>query len=156
MEVPIPANVRGGAFLTATVIRAVDPSATSWLPHRAMGMARLTMDHKTGELPVAVKAPEKARPLEAVTVTVDTGAPSDPARPTMVHLWAVDEGILLCAAYDAPDPRGFFFNPRSPGVATADSFLRLLADFARPASVTRIGAGDDGGADGPHKVDSLR
>ncbi|MEI7837146.1 MAG: MG2 domain-containing protein, partial [Planctomycetota bacterium] len=154
MEVPIPASVRGGAFLTATVIRPVDPSATNWLPHRAMGMARLTMDHKTGELPVSVKAPEKARPLEAVTVTVETGVPTDPMRPTMVHLWAVDEGILLCADYDTPDPREYFFSPRSPGVETADSFFRLLPDFARPASVTRIGAGDDSRPS--HHLDSLR
>ena len=47
LEIPVAAGIRGGAFVTATVVRAVDPSKDKWLPHRAMGMARLATGHSS-------------------------------------------------------------------------------------------------------------
>ena len=151
VQVPLPADTRGGAFLLATVIRPVDPDRKSWLPHRAMGMARVVMDHAAQHVPLSITAPPKARPGQAVPITVETGTPSDPAHPTMVHLWAVDEGILLAAAYHAPAIEKFFLGPRAPGVETADLFLSLLPDYKRPVGMTRIGAGG-----GDRSVDNLR
>ena len=154
LEVPLPPELRGGAFLTATVVRPVDPERKNWLPHRAMGMARIRLDHDDRRLPLTVSAPRQPRPGEPLMVTVDAGPPSDPNRPPVVHLWAVDEGILLCSRYGTPDPQRFFLSPRSPGVRTADLFFRLLPDYARPAGMARIGAG--GGDDEDFTLDNLR
>ena len=151
LQVPLPQDLRGGAFITATVVRAVDPKQTSWLPHRAMGMARVVVDHTAQQIPLALTAPPKARPGEAVSITVETGAPSDPDHPALVHLWAVDEGILLAAAYQTPNAEAFFLRPRRPGVETADLFFCLLPDYTRPAGMTRIGADRD-----EFNVDKLR
>ncbi len=151
--VPLPEGLRGGAFVTGTVVRAVDPKRESWLPHRALGMARLRLDHTAQRVPVAIDAPRQARPGQPVAVTVHAGPPSRLGRPTFVHLWAVDEGILLTSSYRTPDPRSFFLSPRRPGVGTADVFLRLLPDYARPAGMARIGAGGPGG---PLCLDALR
>lgn len=139
LEVPLPSDLRGSAFLTATVVRAVDPNQESWLPHRGLGTVQVLMDHASRRIPVRIDAPTKARPGEAVTVTVDAGRPSDPNQPAMVHVWAVDEGILLTSAYETPDLHEFFLGPRLAGVCTADVFGWLLPDYKRPGGMTRIG-----------------
>ncbi len=150
VEVPLPREIRGGAFITATVVRQVDPKQKSWLPHRAMGMVRVLIDHDSKRLPVAFTASKKAEPGKGLSVTVKTAVPEDPQRPTFVHLWAVDEGILLTAAYRTPDPHRFFLSPRRSSVATADLFARLIPDYDRPDQMIRIGAG------GGPEIDELR
>ncbi len=149
LEVSLPADLRGSAFVTATVVRAVDPNQESWLPHRGQGMTRILLDHAARRLPVAIDAPAKTLPGQSITVTVDAGRPSDANQPTLVHVWAVDEGILLTSDYQTPDLFTFFLGPRSPGIATADVFDWLLPDYQRPSGMVRIGG--DGG-----DVDNLR
>ncbi len=139
LEVPLPADLRGSAFLAATVLRPVDPNQESWLPHRGLGTVQVLMDHASARIPVGIEAPAKARPGDAVTVTVDAGRPRDPNQPVMVHVWAVDEGILLASAYETPDLHEFFLGPRLSGVSTADVFGWLLPDYKRPIGMTRIG-----------------
>lgn len=139
VEVPLPADLRGSAFFTAAVVRPVDPNQETWLPHRGLGMVQVLMDHASRQVPVKIEAPARAQPGEAVTVTVDAGRPVDPNDPAWVHVWAVDEGILLTGAYETPDPYDFFLGPRSQYVATADVFSWLLPDYKRPAGMTRIG-----------------
>ena len=141
-NIPLPKNLRGGAFLTASVVRGIDTSRKKWLPHRAMGMKRIQLDHKRKILPIDIQIPAKAQPSQKVDVTVTTEKPLDPNQPTMVHVWAVDEGILLPTAYQTPNPYEFFLCPRRLAVFTSDLFYRLLPDFARPETATRIGAGE--------------
>jgi hypothetical protein len=149
LDVNLPQDLRGSAFLTATVVRAVDPNQESWLPHRGLGTVQVLMDHASRRMAVSIDAPAKARPGEAATVTVDAGRPADPNLPALVHVWAVDEGILLAAAYETPEPYEYFLGPRTAGVWTADVFNWLLPDFKRPAGIVRIGG--DG-----YEFDSLR
>jgi len=141
LELTLPEDLRGGAFVAGTVVRAVDPTRKSWLPHRAMGLARVLIDHASSEVPVVIRAPKKVEPGETIQVTVDASSGVDPERPAVVHLWAVDEGILLPTAYRVPDPKTFFLSARRGGVASSDLFYRLLPDYERPAGMTRIGAG---------------
>ena len=141
LDVLLPDGIRGGVFLTATVVRAVDPQQESWLPHRAMGATHILIDHEKQQLSMEISGPARAEPGETVSVTVDTGPPTDPNRPTLIHLWAVDDGILLTTRYKTPDAHSFFLGPRRLGVSTADVFLRLLPDHKRPEGTTRIGAG---------------
>ncbi len=145
-DVTLPTDTRGSAFFTATVVRAVDPNQESWLPHRGLGTAQVLMEHGSHRIPVTIDAPGCAQPGEAVTVTVDVGRPSDPNQPAWVHVWAVDEGILLAGAYGTPDLYDYFLGPRRSGVSTADVFYRLLPDYKRPAGITRIG-GDESDVD---------
>lgn len=140
LEVPLSKELRGGAFVTATMVRAIDPAQKNWLPHRAMGMARILLDHNSHNIPVKINAPKKVKPGQTVSVAIETGLPSDSNHPTFVHIWAVDKGILLTSAYQTPDPMGFFFGPRKLGVSTADIFFRLLPDYDRPVGMMRVGA----------------
>jgi len=150
VDLPVPAEIRGGAFVTATVIRPIDPADKTWLPHRAMGMARLRTTHASKRLDLAIVAPKKALPGAEIAVTVRAPSPADSVRPPVVHLWAVDEGILLTTAFKTPAPLAHFLAPRRLGVASADLYSRLLPDHRRPASMARIGA------DGGPEMDALR
>lgn len=148
-EVNLPADLRGSAFLTAAVVRPVDPNQETWLPHRGLGRVQLLLDHASSRIPVTITAQPKARPNDVATVTVDVGGPRDPNEPAMVHVWAVDEGILLAGAYETPGLFEYFLGPRTAGVDTSDIFSWLLPDYKRPGGITRIGG--DG-----YDVDALR
>ncbi|HRX86711.1 MAG TPA: MG2 domain-containing protein, partial [Phycisphaerae bacterium] len=143
VHVPVPADLRGGAFLSAELVRAVDPLADDWLPHRAMGLARLTVDHAAQQLEVAIDAPADAEPGTTVPVTVRCTQPVSTNALRFVHVWAVDDGILLTTNYAVPDAWQHFLAPPAAAVETADVFADLLPDQQRPVGMTRIGADDD-------------
>ncbi|HVP10283.1 MAG TPA: MG2 domain-containing protein [Phycisphaerae bacterium] len=172
VSLPVPAWLRGGAFVSATMVRGVDPAQDKWLPHRAVGLARLITDHRSQALPIRIVAPTAVRPGALVSVRVESEVPpparpvssqpttepsSQPATsqahdgdevpasqptetPAVVHLWAVDEGILRTTAYATPDPLKHFFGRRQLQVASADVFGDLLPDYRRPAGMIHIGA----------------
>ena len=140
LDVPLSKDIRGSVFLSATVVRAVDPSQENWLPHRAKGITRILLDHMQNIIPVKITAPDRAEPGEMVRIIVDTGTPLDSNCPALVHLWAVDEGVLLTTSYETPNPYEFFLGPRRLSVATSDVFLDLLPDYKRPEGIARIGA----------------
>ncbi len=140
LDLPVADSIRGGAFVSATVVRAVDPSQPSWRPHRAMGMVRLVTDHADHLLPVALQTPAQARPGTTVTVRVQSASPADLQRPAFVHVWAVDEGVLIPTGYKTPAPLDWFLAPRCSTITTSDIYADLLPDHRRPAGMTRIGA----------------
>jgi uncharacterized protein YfaS (alpha-2-macroglobulin family) len=143
LELPLPADLRGGAFVSATVVRAVDPQAAKWLPVRASGLAHLTTDHSSRRLELSIDAPSKVRPGQKVRVTARTAPVAKADNPPVVHLWAVDEGVLLCTAYRTPAPMDYFLCQRGQEVGTADLFDSLMPDYKRPADIRKIGAGGD-------------
>lgn len=142
IAIPLPEDLRGSFFVVASVVRAVDPGSTDWSPHRAMGSLQVLVDNSNRKLPVQLHVPVQAKPGEQMTCSVEMDASNDPNVPAFVHLWAVDEGILLAGHYQTPDPYQFFLGPRAWGVETADTFFQLLPDYQRPGSMSRIGAGE--------------
>lgn len=145
IELPVPKNLRSDAFVSAVVVRPLDKKAEKWRPMRGRGLARLAIDTSAKSLQVAIKGVEEGRPGQLVKVNVKTGDGDESFdTPPVVHLWAVDEGILATTAYRTPNPYDYFFAPRRRVVESSDLFDELLPDFARPDSMLRIGAGDDG------------
>ncbi len=142
LTLPISDAVRGSACISAMVVRGIDPNQKDWLPHRAYGMNRIRIDHHARQLPVTIEAPDKIEPEQNIAVTVSSSIAADPNHPPMIHLWAVDEGILLASDYKTPDPFHFFFLPRRPGVFSSDLYGHLLPDYDRPKSMMHIGADD--------------
>lgn len=145
-EIAIPEGLRGDAFLTATLVRAIDPTRTKWLPNAARGIVRVPITHPSHVLPVELTGPADIGPRQCARYTVRAAPPSDPAQPPVVHLWAVDDGILLTTAFDSPDPLQHYFGPRKLDVESTDMFASLLPDISRPRSLAKVGAdaGDDG------------
>ncbi len=141
VDLPIPDEVRGSAFLSASVIRPLDFDSPDWKPHRAYGLARLPIDHSAQRLAVSIEAPAKVEPESKVTLRVNASGELAPGQSGYVHLWAVDEGILLVTDQKTPNPADHFFAPRRNLVDSGDLYLELLPDHKRPSSMDRIGAG---------------
>ncbi|MDX1566031.1 MAG: alpha-2-macroglobulin family protein, partial [Phycisphaeraceae bacterium] len=157
LTVPVDPSIRSNGYISATVVRPVDRDQDQWLPHRAYGMVRLNVDRSAHRMALRIEAPAKTRPGRTVRVTVhrplETSASDPKSEPTgRVHLWAVDEGVLLSSRYTTPDPHQTFFARRRSAVLTADAYASLLPDHKRPISVASIGAGDDGGKGGPQRL----
>ncbi len=122
-----------GAFVTATVLRPVDPTA-AWRPHRAYGVARLNVDPVDRRLTVAIDAPAELRPLHSLDVGVTvTGPDGRPAADAAVTVAAVDEGICSLTDFATPDPLAYFTAKRGLGVQSGDLYGLLLPEAARPA-----------------------
>ncbi|MCP4242171.1 MAG: hypothetical protein GY772_16570, partial [bacterium] len=168
LQIQLPGDLRGGAFFSASLIRGIDPTQTSWLPHRARGLKRVKTTHMEHMLPLALQAPKRVAPGETVTIHASSGvisledseaieagaavteagqaeaAPEVPAgRPARLHVWAVDTGVLLATGEKLPDPHAHFFAQHKSSVGTVDSWAHLLPDHMRADSVLRIG-GDTG------------
>jgi alpha-2-macroglobulin len=151
LDLTIPQDLRGGAFLAGTVVRAVDPAKDKWFPHRAAGLTRVVVDHTAKLLPVTIEAPARARPKEKIRLQVRTSPPANTAKPGCVHVWAVDEGILKTIGFRTPDPMHYFLSPHEAAVSSADGYGSLLPDYQRPSGMTRIG-GDEGGRAPRHSL----
>lgn len=148
-QVTVPIDVtdacRPNAYVTATVVRAIDPDA-KWRAHLASGVTRLRVDHDDHRLNVAIATPHEIRPATsldaAVRVTDSAGAPVANAAVTVA---AVDEGICRLTNFPTPDPLNFFTGVRALGVTTADLYGQLMPEAAKPDKTSTPGG--DGGDD---------
>ena len=145
VEVAMPPSVRGGAFLAAAVVRGLDAKADRWMPMSAKGLARVRLDHRAAAVPVAIDLPAGVQPGQRVAVVVTSPPGLEGGR---VHVWGVDDGILLATAHATPDPWGWFLAPRRLRVESDDAYRDLLPDYQRPADWTRIGGDGGDEADG--------
>ena len=141
----IPTGWSPNVWISATVIRSVDPTLT-WRIHRAYGLTVLTVRDPARRATVGVQAADTVRPGASLPVTItvrdDQGAPLGNAA---VSLAAVDEGILRLTNFTTPDPWAFFTARRALEVDAHDGFSALMPEVSRPAGEAPTG-GDAGDA----------
>jgi uncharacterized protein YfaS (alpha-2-macroglobulin family) len=143
VSVPITEACRPNAFITATVVRAVDPNA-KWQAHRAFGTARLRIDPADQTLHVAITAPTEIRPLQSLDVNLAvTDSAGQPTPNAAVTVAAVDEGICMLTDFPTPDPIGYFNSDRALGVHSYDLFDLLMPEVPLPDGERAVG-GDRG------------
>jgi hypothetical protein len=144
VSVPVKAEWGAGAYLVATAYRPLDQAAKR-LPGRALGLAWFSVDRERRSLGVALKAPERARPRQDLTLPVQlTGLkPGEPARITVA---LVDVGILNLTRYAAPDPTQYFLGQKALGPEVRDLYGYLIDGMQGSAGAIRSG-GDAGGGE---------
>jgi hypothetical protein len=144
--VELPRGCGSGAFITATVIRPINPNAP-WRTHRAFGVARVPMDNSDLKLDVQIAAPPDMRPGQSLSIAVHVvDANGRPAAGAAVTVAAVDEGILSLTNYVTPNPFAFFTTKRSHGVKWSDIYNHLMPEVARPGRSSETGGDKDGDA----------
>jgi uncharacterized protein YfaS (alpha-2-macroglobulin family) len=144
MMVPLQLSqaCRPNAFISATVIRAVDPNA-KWQAHRAYGVTRVVIDPSDERLNIALVVPAEVRPLQSLDVGITvTDALGHPKANTPVTLAAVDEGICQLTNFSTPDPLSYFSANRALGVSTADLYDLLAPEVPRANDTSAVG-GDE-------------
>ncbi|MCJ2068590.1 alpha-2-macroglobulin family protein [Methylobacterium sp. J-030] len=144
VTLPVKAEWGAGAYLIATAYRPLDQAAKR-LPGRALGLAWFSVDRDRRSLGVAVKAPERARPRQDLTLPVQlTGLkPGTPARITVA---LVDVGILNLTRYAAPDPTQYFLGQKALGPELRDLYGYLIDGMQGSVGAIRSG-GDAGGGE---------
>ncbi|MGE0825695.1 MAG: alpha-2-macroglobulin [Candidatus Binatia bacterium] len=121
ITVPILADYRPNAYVTATLIRSasdLEPGTAG----RAFGAVQLNVDQTSNRLKVDIAAPEEIRPLSTLTLQV-TAAPN-----VDLTVAAVDEGILQLIAQQTPDPFAYFYRKLALAVRSFDIFSLLLPE----------------------------
>ncbi|MFL6247301.1 MAG: alpha-2-macroglobulin family protein [Thermoanaerobaculia bacterium] len=136
IEVPLSADARPTAYITATVVRTADDLEPGEAG-RAFGAIRIDVDRAENELHPEIRVVEEMRSSRALKVSVKT-APN--ARVTIA---AVDQGILQLVGETRPDPFEHFYQRRALDVVTHDIFALLLPEVA--AKNKAIAGGSDGG-----------
>jgi uncharacterized protein YfaS (alpha-2-macroglobulin family) len=149
VRVPLAAEMRPNAFITATLVRAakdLEPGEAG----RAFGAIAVNVDREANRLQPSIKAPAEMRSHRKlpVDVTAEPGA--------VVTIAAVDEGILQLIAQKTPAPFAYFYRRITLGVMTHDIFAQLLPEV-RPnrKKVAGGGEGKEGGAQYV-RADSIR
>jgi uncharacterized protein YfaS (alpha-2-macroglobulin family) len=134
------------AFISATVIRGIDPNA-KWQTHRAFGVTRLPIDSQAKQLQIALSAPELIRPLQSLDVIAKvTDGEGNPVANAAINLAAVDEGICSLTGFASPDPLKFFASRRALGVESSDLYGLLMPEVVRLDGQHAVG-GDATAAD---------
>ena len=152
-HVAVPIEITGAmspnAYVTATVIRPIDPDA-QWQTHRATGMLRVPIDNSDRKLNVQIDSPNEMRPANSLAVALHvTDSSGAPVKNAAVTVAAVDEGICQLTGFTTPDPFAFFTRKRALGVVTADLYSQLMPEVPRPDKTSPIG-GDRGAYDPRH------
>lgn len=145
VSVPVKLNpsCRPNAYITATVIRAIDPDA-AWQTHRAIGTTRIALDNDDRKLNIEVNAAPEIRPATSLGVDVRvTDAAGNPVANSAVTVAAVDEGICQLTGFTTPDPFGFFTRLRALGVSTADLYGQLMPEVPKTDKVSAVGGDKD-------------
>ena len=136
IDLPVPTTTRSTCFVTATLVRPVDPSRETWQAVLARGSVRVPIDLTPHRLEPALLVSDGARPGDIVRVSLSVPG----VRPgTMARVWAVEEGALLATGFRAPDPTRDFLRNRRQVVSTGSTLANLLEDVARPMHLDRIG-----------------
>jgi len=126
---------RPNAFVTATVVRPIDPGA-KWQTHRAFGLTRLNIDPADRRLNIAVAAPPELRPLQSLDVGLAvTDSAGRPVSNAAITVAAVDEGICALTDFTTPDPLGFFTADRALAVRSSDLYSLLMPESPKTSSV---------------------
>ncbi|HEV7765853.1 MAG TPA: MG2 domain-containing protein [Thermoanaerobaculia bacterium] len=136
VDVPLPAEARPNAYITATVVRPADDLEPGEAG-RAFGAIRVDVDRAENEIRPEISVVEEMRSARALKVSVKT---KPHARVTIA---AVDQGILQLVGEKRPDPFAFFYQHRALSVLTHDIFALLLPEVA--AKNNAIAGGSESG-----------
>ncbi|MDL2354969.1 MAG: alpha-2-macroglobulin [Pseudomonadota bacterium] len=141
-KIKLPKDFEGNGYVSVQFIR--DPGSDeifmSPLSYGAVPFAT-SLAARTNTL--ALTVPELVKPGQRMTMKLAA------AKPARVVVFAVDEGILQVARYQAPDPLALFFQKRMLEVRTSQILDLILPEFKKLMAASAPG-GDGDGALGRH------
>ena len=134
-RIRLPAGLEGNAYVNVQFVRD-SASPEVYMSPLSYGVAPLRIKLDARRIPLSVSAAEHIEPGQPLDITVSTD------RPGRAVVYAVDEGILQVARYQAPNPLAHFFQKRALEVQTSQILDLLLPEFSR--LIDAAAAGGDG------------
>jgi len=143
---PVGGDWGPGAYAVALTYRPLDVAAKR-MPSRALGLAWFSIDEAARKLDVAIGAPDKTRPRQALVAPIKIGglAAGEEAEVTVA---AVDVGILNLTSFKTPDPRGYFFGQRKLAVDVRDLYGELINGMLGVVGAPQTGGDQTGNFEG--------
>ncbi len=132
-----------GAYVIVTMYRPL-AAQTPLAPVRALGVAWIGIDPAAHALSVAIAAPAKVTPRQAVNIPVKLTGFAKGDTP-FVTLAAVDEGVLQLTRFQTPDPLAFLYGKLTLGMDLRDDYGKLLDGSADAGAVHEGGDSALGG-----------
>ncbi|WP_117194704.1 alpha-2-macroglobulin family protein [Rhizobium terrae] len=142
VSIPVTADWGAGSYVTATLYRP-GQAQESRMPMRAIGITWLKVDPENRDLQVAITAPEKTLPRQALNIAVQV-AGAGANENAYVTVAAVDVGILNLTRYQPPAPDDWYFGQRRLGLEIRDIYGRLIDGSL--GATGRLRTGGDGGS----------
>ncbi|MBV8780639.1 MAG: hypothetical protein JO353_04515, partial [Phycisphaerae bacterium] len=128
-------NCGPNAFITASVVRAVNPSI-AWRVHRASGVQVVRFDESIHKINVAIDTPTVIKPEQSLPVRLRlTDSTGQPIASVAATVAVVDEGICQLTRYLTPDPFSYFTRLHALDVKTVDTYASLMPDTDRTGDI---------------------
>ncbi|MGW8394442.1 alpha-2-macroglobulin family protein [Pseudoduganella sp. HUAS MS19] len=138
-KITLPKDYDGNGYVMVQFTR--DPSSDEiYMSPLSYGVAPFATSLERRTTRFALKAPELVKPGQTVQFRLD--AP----KPVRAVVFAVDEGILQVARYQAPNPLQYFFQKRALEVTTAQTLDQILPEFRKLMQGAAPGGDGDGEA----------
>lgn len=141
-KVRLPKDFEGNGYVSVQFIR--DPGSDEiFMSPLSYGTAPFATSLAVRTNALTLSVPEMVKPGQRMTMKLSS------AKPARVVVFAVDEGILQVARYQAPDPLALFFQKRMLEVRTSQILDLILPEFKKLMGASAPG-GDADGALGRH------
>ncbi len=127
---------RHDVYITALVFRP-GTAKDKITPSRAIGIVHVPIDRQERSIAVEIKAPDKMRPNEALSVEI--AAPALAGKTAHVTVSAVDLGILNITRFAVPDAVKHFFGKRRYAVEAIDLYGRIIEALAGERARLKFG-----------------
>jgi uncharacterized protein YfaS (alpha-2-macroglobulin family) len=131
-KIRVPADFEGNGYVTVQFIR--DPGSDEiFTSPMSYGVAPFMTSLARRTNVLTLQVPERIKPGDVLHMNLTA------AHATHAVVFAVDEGILQVAHYQAPDPLSEFFKKRALEVSTAQILDLILPEFKRILAATAPG-----------------
>jgi uncharacterized protein YfaS (alpha-2-macroglobulin family) len=136
-HIKLPEDFEGDGYVSVSFVR--DPGSDEvFMSPLSYGIQPFSVSRARRAIGVKLSSPDLVKPGEAYKMQVSTD------QKTRLVVFAVDEGILRVAQYEAPDPLAFFFRKRALGVRTAQILDLILPEYSK--LMAALAPGGDGDA----------
>ena len=123
-RIRLPDDLEGNAYVSVAFVRELG-SPEVFVSPLSYAVAPITIDRAARELAIRLDAPDRVQPGDTLRVEYAT------RRPGRLLLYAVDEGILQVANYQAPQPLQTFLRKQALQVSTYQMVDLILPEFER-------------------------
>ncbi len=137
--IEVPAGLEANGYVNVAFVRALD-SPELYVSPLSYGVVPFKVLKRSQHLDLELESAALSRPGRPLAIKFKTDQPSK------IAIFAIDEGILQVARYEAPDPLAFFLARRALEVTTRQIVDQLLPEFGLVHGKGKEGGDDDAAA----------
>lgn len=131
-KITVPKDLEGNAYVTVQFVRDIASNEIFMSP-LSYGVVPFVTNLSARTNPIKLTTPSLIKPGQTLKMRLESKQAS------RAIVFAVDEGILQVARYQAPDPLKFFFQKKALEVSTQQTLDLILPEFKKLMSAAAPG-----------------